>query len=99
MAGGALRKLTTLRPWLVLLALMLAACDAAEPAAQPPIPTRPIPTLFPTSVIAAPAPAIAAPTQPADTGWLPGGAGVELRRIRVPGADGRPAFPVVVVRL
>jgi uncharacterized protein YigE (DUF2233 family) len=48
-----------------------------------------------------PAPPAAAPdaAQPTDTGWLPGGPGVELRRLRVPGPNGRPDFPIVVVRL
>jgi uncharacterized protein YigE (DUF2233 family) len=91
--------LTNLRYSLALLALLLAACDVAEPAAQPPVATRPVPTLFPTGVVAPPPAAQPAPAQPADTGWLAGGAGVELRRLRIAGANGRAAFPLVVVRL
>jgi uncharacterized protein YigE (DUF2233 family) len=99
-----LHKLPNIRGWLAILVFLLAACEAAQPAARPatpqPAPTRPIPTLFPTGVVAT-APSLPPPVaaHPDDTGWLPGGAGVELRRLRVPGADGRPAFPVVVVRL
>jgi uncharacterized protein YigE (DUF2233 family) len=98
--AATLRRITGLRRCLGLLALLLAACNAAGPA-PPPAPTRPLPTLFPTGVAAAPPAAQPPPAaeQPADTGWLPGSAGVELRRMRVPGASGRPAFPIVVVRL
>jgi uncharacterized protein YigE (DUF2233 family) len=65
------------------------------------VPTRAVPTLFPTSVVGAPPAAQPPPAAepPTDTGWLPGGAGVELRRLRLPGVSGRPAFPIVVVRL
>jgi uncharacterized protein YigE (DUF2233 family) len=97
------RQIGYMRCLLAVLVFLLIACDTARPAAQPPPPqpppTRPIPTLFPTNVVATAPAAPQAPAQPADSGWLPGGAGVELRRLRVPGANGRPAFPIVVVRL
>jgi uncharacterized protein YigE (DUF2233 family) len=83
-----------------LLATLLAACNAAEPASRSaPPPTYGVPTLFPTSAIV-PTPGQPAPTAgPADTGWLDGGAGLALRRLRLPGDSGRPAFPVVVARI
>src|SRR5262245_30964120 len=86
------------RRCLVPLALLLAACSTPEPA-PPPAPTRPVPTLFPTSAVAATPAAPPVAGQPADSSWLPGSAGVELRRLRIPGTSGRPAFPIVVVRI
>jgi uncharacterized protein YigE (DUF2233 family) len=95
-----LHKIVSMHVWITILIFLLAACAAAQPATQQPAPTRPIPTLFPTSVAVTIPPApLPAAAQPVDTGWLPGGAGVELRRLRVPGANGRPDFPIVVVRL
>src|SRR5262245_20835955 len=93
-------RTTNWRRCLAILMLLLTACDSAEPGAAPP-PTRPLPTLFPTS--AAPATpagqAVLATDDPADTGWMPGDDGVELRRLRVAAEGGRPAFPVVVARI
>ena len=101
MANGStiLRQITNRRRWPLLLLFLLAACEPAQPAAQQPPPTRLIPTLFPTSVAAPPDAPAPAPAQSSDTGWQPGDTGVELRRLRAPGANGRPAFPIVVVRL
>jgi uncharacterized protein YigE (DUF2233 family) len=85
--------------------LLLAAC-AATPAPIPtparPPPTRTIPTLFPSSAAAEPPaaqPPAEAEAQSGDSGWIVGDHGVALRRLRLPGADGRPAFPLTIVRL
>jgi uncharacterized protein YigE (DUF2233 family) len=86
--------------------LLLAACAATTtpaPTTAParPAPTRAIPTLFPTSASAAPEaePQPSAATEAADSGWIAGAHGIELRRLRLPGEAGRPAFPLTVVRL
>src|SRR5262249_47967063 len=47
-------QVPNLRRCLALLALLLAACDAAEPATTLPLPTRVVPTLFPTGAAAPP---------------------------------------------
>jgi uncharacterized protein YigE (DUF2233 family) len=75
--------------------LLLAGCGAAD-VAPPPRPTRAIATLLPT--LAATNPTAAAPAPAPDTGWLPGRAGVELRRMQASLPD-RPAVPLVVLRL
>jgi uncharacterized protein YigE (DUF2233 family) len=90
----------------LLSGLLLAACAAtADPAPiltpPRPLPTRAIPTLFPTQAAAAP-PATPQPpgtAQASDTGWVAGDHGVALRRLRLPGEAGRPEFPLTIVRL
>jgi uncharacterized protein YigE (DUF2233 family) len=86
---------------LTLLALLIAACDIADPASQPTPPARRIPTLFPTAALAASTPAALPPpaAQGADTGWIGDGDGIALRHLRAPAVAGRSAIPLVVVRL
>jgi uncharacterized protein YigE (DUF2233 family) len=83
---------------LCLLALLLAACEAGDPAAQYSRPTRNIPTLFPTAATQPSAPP-PGQGQPSDTGWMAGDEGVALRRLRVSGGAGRSAIPLIIVRL
>jgi len=68
--------------------------------AQPPPPARPVATLLPTAAAAdPPTERPPQPTDAPDTGWLTGDDGVELRRLRVPGEDGRPDASLTIVRL
>jgi uncharacterized protein YigE (DUF2233 family) len=90
----------------LLPGLLLAACaGTADPAPNitpaPPPPTRAIPTLFPTQAVAVPraTPQPPGATQASDTGWIAGDHGVALRRLRLPGEAGRPAFPLSIARL
>ncbi|NTU85585.1 MAG: hypothetical protein HGA45_40560, partial [Chloroflexales bacterium] len=81
-----------MRPIAPILLMLLAACSLGpvvrEPTAQPPTVAL-LPTLMPTPT--------GAPPEVPDTGWLPGGPGAELRRLRVSLADRQ--APVSVVRL
>jgi hypothetical protein len=80
--------------------VLLFGCENATPAAQLPPPTRLLPTLVPTASIATPLPTpVDAPTQAADSGWLAGVGGVEVRRLQLPAIPGRPATPITIVRL
>jgi uncharacterized protein YigE (DUF2233 family) len=82
----------------LIIALLLAACGDAEPTAQPPPPTRPIPTLFPTNAVV---PLASQPVeeQSPNIGWLAGGDGIEMRRLRATEEVAKAAIPLVVVRL
>lgn len=91
-----------MRRWLLvvcacMLGLVLSSCDEAARSVQRP---RPVPSLIPTLPVAPPplpgalTPSVAAPS---DTGWLEAGAGIALRRLRVPYDDG--LAPVSVVRI
>lgn len=83
------------RPWLalILVALLLAACQARDATPTPRPAIRPIATLFPT-LAAAPTPA-----PDADTGWQPGGSGVAVRHLRAAEDSGGPPIALVLVRL
>jgi uncharacterized protein YigE (DUF2233 family) len=86
---------------LCILALLLAACDASDPAADLTSPTHAIPTLFPTAAIVAPRPSPRPSTEAEspDTGWITGDNRIALRRLRVSAVAGKPTIPLVVVRL
>lgn len=77
--------------WLAGLLLLLCGCDVLQPAAPP----RLLPTLLPSVPAVATAPVDPAPP---DTGWMPGRAGVELRRLRIAQGE-QPPIALVIVRL
>ncbi|HWQ15460.1 MAG TPA: phosphodiester glycosidase family protein [Roseiflexaceae bacterium] len=93
------RRAAIRRILLTLTAAALAGCSRRA-AGRPPA-TRLVPTLIPTGTASpdASAPAAAPTTTLADSGWLAGPQGVELRRVRAPGSGQQPAVPMVVVRL
>lgn len=75
----------------VLLLLFVVACSPApERVADTSPPVVPLPTLMPTPTGAPPT----AEPEPADTGWVAAGAGVELRRLRLTAGELRTTVSV-----
>jgi uncharacterized protein YigE (DUF2233 family) len=83
---------------LAIVPLCLTGCGESEQLQTPTNP--PVPTLVPTNLAAAPtsAPMIWDQPEPADTGWVAGDHGIELRRMRAQVRSDQYA-PIIITRL